>query len=100
MWGWACVLFLLLMNSAQAMHLCGLQDELRPHFGHGVNLSSDTADHTFCVICASCHSPSLASPFVYLFSVDGLSRVPLPARGIQRSAAPVFALYIRPPPVA
>ena len=100
MWGWASVLFLLLMNTAQVMHLCGLQDELRPHPGHGVTLTSDSADHTFCVICASCHSPSLASPFVYLFSVDGSSGTLLPAGDIHGSAPSLFTLYIRPPPAA
>ena len=100
MWGWACVLFLLLVNSAQVIHSCGLPDELNTRPDRGVSVSSASTDHSFCMICVSSHSPSLASPFVYLFSVDGSAGMPLPARNVQRSVAPVFVHYIRPPPVA
>ncbi|HLH09221.1 MAG TPA: hypothetical protein VKW78_18430 [Terriglobales bacterium] len=95
-WGWACVLFLLLMNSAQVMHFCGLQGELRPQRGHDVAATS--IDHTFCVICASIHSPSLVSPVVSLLFLDGPAAIHSSTRTIERSAAPVFTLYIRPPP--
>jgi len=95
---WMCIIFLLLMNSAQAAHVCPLADDFHPQSGNTAQLNNATSAHGFCAICASSHSPSLAVPFVSLSSVDGPSEHSLTGQIIERSASPLFALYIRPPP--
>jgi len=98
-WVWTCVLLLITMNSAQVMHLCGLTQDLGSQTSHDVSLSGASANHTFCTICATSHSPSLASPVASPFAADGPAEVSLPARTIERTVAPVLLLYVRPPPI-
>jgi len=97
---WLCVIFLLLMNSAQAAHVCPLADDFHPQQGNETQLSGAASVHGFCAICASSHSPSLAASFVSLASLDGPSEPSLVGHLIERSASPLFGLSIRPPPAA
>ncbi len=96
--GWLCALFLLLLNSAQAAHICGLDREFHPQHGNSAQLSNGGSTHTFCAICASCHSPSLAAPMVSLSRIAGPAESSVSGQVLERSALPIFALYIRPPP--
>jgi hypothetical protein len=96
---WVCVLFLLVMNTAQVAHVCSLPDDVQP-LGSATQFqaASSAPSHSFCVICASSHAPSLAAPFVSIASSGGVSTPALARRPLERSVAPLFALYIRPPP--
>jgi hypothetical protein len=95
---WMCAILLLLMSSAQAMHVCGLEEGLRPRPGTTVQIGNLRSGDGFCAICASSHSPSLAAPLVYLPSLDGLTESSFHGRVVRRSALQIFALYTRPPP--
>lgn len=98
---WLCLVLFLLMSTAQAAHVCGLADELfRPQHGATAQAGNVVSTQTFCAICASSHSPSLAVPLASLPSVDGPCETYIPGRVITRSAPPAFALYIRPPPLS
>jgi hypothetical protein len=95
---WLCVVFLLLMSSAQAAHICPLTDDYQPQHGSAAQWSAAPSTHAFCAICASSHSPSLAAPFASLVSFKSPSGQFLAGNVVERSASPRFALYIRPPP--
>jgi hypothetical protein len=94
---WMCVVFLLLMSSAQAAHVCQLTDDFQPSQGSAAQMTAPVS-HSFCAICASSHSPSLAAPFVSLASLESPAEPSLARNAIERSVSPQFALYIRPPP--
>lgn len=96
--GWACALFLLLLNSAQAAHICGLEEGFGPQHGNTAQVSNVSSAQTFCAICASSHSPSLAVPFISLSHLSGPTESSVSGQVNEKSALPIFALYIRPPP--
>jgi len=96
--GWLCALFLLLLNSAQASHICSLENDFQTRHGNSAQLTSGSSVHTFCAICAANHSPSLAAPIVSLSAVHGSLESRSAGQVIESSAQRIFALYIRPPP--
>jgi len=97
---WVCAVLVLIMNTAQAAHLCDLGEELSLIQGKSVNTQTIEPTHTFCTICASAHSPSLAASLVSLPSADAPSETPVAAVHTKPSVSPVFVSYIRPPPAA
>lgn len=97
--GWMCAVILLLTSSVQAAHICGLQEEFGTHHGDSVWAENVRSGHTPCTICASSHSPSLATQLVPLPFIDSPPEPFLPGRVIKHSAPQAIALYVRPPPV-
>jgi hypothetical protein len=93
-----CAIFLLLMSSAQAVHVRGLEEGFCPQPGATVQIGNAQSGVAFCAICASSHSPSLAAPLVSLPSLDGLTETSFRGRVVRRSVARTFVLYTRPPP--
>lgn len=91
-------MLLLLMSSVQAVHVCGLGEGRISQPGATVRVADVGSPDTFCAICASSHSPSLAAPLVCLPSIARLTETALRGRVIRRSFSQTFALYIRPPP--
>jgi hypothetical protein len=102
---WTCAVFLLLVNSVQAAHACGLAEGSRAHQRESAN-SSDLrsgdaqSEHTFCMICASSRLSSSPAPSASLPYVIGLSEYLPSTPVIEPFASPkTFALFIRPPPL-
>jgi len=93
-----CAIILLLMNSAQAAHICGLGEQFQLHHGSAVQLSGAPSSETFCGICASSHSPSLAASLVSIPSIAGPCAPLLSGPPIKASVSPTLSFYIRPPP--
>ena len=88
----------LLLNSAQAVHICSLE-EFHAQHSNTAQLTNDSSAPTFCAICASSHSPSLAVPIVSLSHFIGPTESPSTGQVDENSALPLFSLSIRPPPV-
>jgi len=95
-WSWLWAVLLLVMNCAQAVHVCELGEQFRAHAGAVVQGKAE-APHIFCTICASAHSPSLAASLVTLPPMDGPVEPSILRPVIRRSASPVVAFRIRPP---
>jgi hypothetical protein len=91
-------MLVILMSSVQAVHVCGLGEGCIPQPGATAQVVNVGSPDTFCAICASSHSPSLAAPLVCLPSIARLTEAALHGRVIRRSFSQKFALYIRPPP--
>jgi len=95
---WLCAFLLVLMSFVQAVHVCELGEGLIPQSAATAQVGNVRSADTFCAICASSHSPSLAAPLVCLPSIGCLTEPALHGRLIRRSVSQAFALYIRPPP--
>ncbi len=91
-----CVAVLLVATEAEAAHACERPSPGIPQAG------IDTGENAVrgpCLICASAHSPSLATASLeFLPELNVSQAVPLqPA--LRRQMLDSFALHVRPPPV-
>jgi hypothetical protein len=87
------------MNFAQAAHVCDLGEGFQSQSGVAVQAGQAESPHGFCTICASAHSPSLAVVLASLPPMGGSIEPLSPGRVIKRSALPLVAFHIRPPPI-
>ena len=99
--GWAawlgatCILFLLVANTVQATHVCGL---LVTEAGGSVELSAASANGALCLTCLMAQSAAAAIVFLGLFPTPLRSAVVRPPQVRLRSLLHSFRLYVRPPP--
>ncbi len=95
---WVCVAILLIASSAEAAHFCelgGIVASARITVEH-----STGAAPTFCLICATAHSPSLAAAVVALALGYTVTRSAFAPAASSWSRLHSFALYVRPPPLS
>lgn len=99
--GWAawlgatCILFLLVANTVQATHVCGL---LVTEASGSVELSAASANGALCLTCLMAQSAAAAIVFLGLFPAQLRSAVVRPPQVRPRSLLHSFTLYVRPPP--
>jgi hypothetical protein len=95
--GVVCAAVFLAVTLVQTIHFCEL-------VGGSSGQQFRTAGvvnsgHAFCVLCATAHSPSLASPRFLPAQAPASAEIVQPAELDRHSSPQSFALYVRPPPL-
>src|SRR5215469_150244 len=91
-----CIGLLLMTTIAQALDSCELVPPQAAH--HFCTARSAPASSSICLVCASSHTPSLASPMTSVVAPGHLTAVCGMIRHSFHSALQIFALHVRPPP--
>ena len=93
LWVLACALLLTLAANAQVLHLCGI-DGARE--GQPTTVKSSTG----CLVCLGSQSAAPVTPAAAAAEPGPVALEDAPIQSSERSRLSVFALYIRPPPLA
>lgn len=99
--GWAawlgatCILLLLVANTVQATHVCGL---LVTEASGSLELRAASAKGALCLTCLMAQSAAAAIVFLGLFPTPLRSAVVRPPQVRPRSLLHSSRLYVRPPP--